>query len=57
MSERMRQILSNRYFDKLLQLPQRYFDDNLTGTIVSRLDRTITEVTHFAKSFANNFSP
>lgn len=55
MSERMRQILSNRYFDKLLQLPQRYFDDNLTGTIVSRLDRTITEVTHFAKSFANNF--
>lgn len=55
MSARMRQILSNRYFDKLLQLPQRYFDDNLTGTIVSRLDRTITEVTNFAKSFANSF--
>lgn len=55
MSERMRAILSSRYYDKLMQLPQRYFDNELTGTIVSRLDRTIMEVTNFVKSFANNF--
>ncbi|RRJ88357.1 ABC transporter ATP-binding protein [Gulosibacter macacae] len=55
MSARMREILSNRYYDKLLQLPQRYFDNELTGTIVSRLDRTITEVTQFVKMFANTF--
>ena len=55
MSARMRAILSNRYYDKLLQLPQRYFDNELTGTIVSRLDRTIAEVTQFAKAFANSF--
>ncbi|NLT25964.1 MAG: ABC transporter ATP-binding protein, partial [Microbacteriaceae bacterium] len=55
MSARMRATLSSRYYDHLLQLPQRYFDDELTGTIVSRLDRTITEVTQFVKSFANTF--
>ncbi|MFD2674657.1 ABC transporter ATP-binding protein [Gulosibacter bifidus] len=55
MSARMRATMSNRYYDKLLQLPQSYFDDELTGTIVSRLDRTITEVTHFIKAFSNNF--
>jgi ATP-binding cassette subfamily B protein len=55
MSERMRAILSSRYYEKLLQLPQRYFDDELTGTIVSRLDRTITQVADFVKSVSNNF--
>ncbi|WP_166984606.1 ABC transporter ATP-binding protein [Canibacter zhoujuaniae] len=54
MSMKMRHLLSSRYYDKLLQLPQRYFDNELTGAIVSRLDRTITEVTNFARMFANN---
>ncbi len=55
MSARMREILSTRYYEKLLSLPQRYFDNELTGRIVSRLNRSITEVTNFAKSFANSF--
>lgn len=54
MSAKMRSLLSTRYYRQLLQLPQRYFDDELTGTIVSRLDRTITEVTRFMQSFANS---
>lgn len=55
MSARMRTILSTRYYSKLLSLPQRYFDNELTGTIVSRLNRSITEVTSFAKAFSNSF--
>ncbi|OKL53135.1 iron ABC transporter ATP-binding protein [Bowdeniella nasicola] len=55
MAARMREILSNRYFAKLLDLPQRYFDNELTGRIVSRLNRSITEVTGFANAFSNNF--
>ncbi|MCW1069456.1 hypothetical protein OJ604_11675, partial [Streptococcus anginosus] len=31
MSQKMRSILSVRYFDKLLTLPQDYFDRELTG--------------------------
>ncbi|MGO3090204.1 MAG: ABC transporter ATP-binding protein [Galactobacter sp.] len=55
MSAKMRAILSSRYFDKLLRLPQRYYDGELTGTIVARLNRSITEVTNFMKSFSNTF--
>ncbi|WOP18320.1 ABC transporter ATP-binding protein [Raineyella sp. LH-20] len=55
MSARLRQILSVRYFEKLLGLPQRYFDDELSGTIIGRLSRSIAEVTTFLKSMANTF--
>lgn len=55
MSQKMRAILSVRYYEKLLTLPQGYFDSELTGTITSRLNRSIAEVINFAKSFANSF--
>lgn len=55
MATRMRQILSNRYFAKLLSLPQSYYDKQVTGTIISRLDRSILGLTQFLQSFANNF--
>ncbi len=55
MSQKMRAILSVRYYEKLLTLPQSYFDSELTGTITSRLNRSIAEVINFAKSFANSF--
>lgn len=57
MSARMRQILSTRYFAKLLSLPQSYFDNQVTGTIIARLDRSITSITQFLQSFSNNFFP
>ncbi|MEJ5998470.1 ABC transporter ATP-binding protein [Corynebacterium sp. H130] len=57
MSARMRQILSTRYFAKLLSLPQGYFDNQVTGTIIARLDRSITSITQFLQSFSNNFFP
>lgn len=54
---RMRHILSTRYFEKLLSLPQSYFDRELTGTIINRLSRNISETTQFLNMFANNFLP
>ncbi|PAT13646.1 ABC transporter ATP-binding protein [Corynebacterium hadale] len=57
MVARIRQIMSTRYFAKLLALPQRYFDNQVTGTIIARLDRSIANVTQFIQSFANNFLP
>ncbi|MFC7375722.1 MULTISPECIES: ABC transporter ATP-binding protein [unclassified Brachybacterium] len=56
MSNRMRTILSVRYYDKLLHLPQRWFDGEVTGTIVARLNRSITEITNFVKMMSNNFA-
>ncbi len=55
MSAKLRKQLSERYYEHLLSLPQSYYDNELTGTIINRLNRTITEVTQFLNMFANNF--
>ncbi|WP_257160482.1 ABC transporter ATP-binding protein [Corynebacterium cystitidis] len=57
MSMRLRQILSTRYFAKLLALPQRYFDGQITGTVIARLDRSIAGMTQFIQSASNSFLP
>ena len=57
MTVRLRAILSSRYYAKLLSLPQRYFDTQLTGTVISRLQRSISETTQFLQMFANSFFP
>ncbi|GAB3708624.1 ABC transporter ATP-binding protein [Mariniluteicoccus flavus] len=57
MAARLRSILSTRYYEKLLALPQRYFDSELSGTITGRLNRSINESTHFLQAMSNNFFP
>ncbi|MDK8550834.1 ABC transporter ATP-binding protein [Corynebacterium pseudodiphtheriticum] len=54
MSVRLRQILSTRYYAKLLALPQRFHDNQNTGAIIARLDRSIHAVTQFIQYFSNN---
>ncbi len=51
---RMQQQLSNQYYRHLLTLPQRYFDNELTGKIINRLNRAINDITQFVNFFANN---
>ncbi len=55
MAVKLKAQLSTRYFEHLLSLPQSYYDGELTGTIINRLNRAITEVTNFLNMFANNF--
>lgn len=55
MSARLKKQLSEQYYSHLLKLPQSYYDKELTGTIINRLNRTIFEVTQFMNMFANNF--
>jgi ATP-binding cassette subfamily B protein len=55
MAAKLRATLSGRYFAKLLSLPQRYFDGELTGTVINKLSRSITETTSFLNMFANSF--
>jgi ATP-binding cassette, subfamily B, bacterial len=57
MSARLRATLSARYFHHLLRLPQRYLDNEQTGTLIGRLNRSITEVAQFLNVFANNMLP
>lgn len=55
MAAKLRRILSERYYEHLLKLPQSYFDNELTGTIINRLNRSIYDVTQFMNMFTNNF--
>lgn len=55
MSAKLKKQLSERYYAHLLKLPQGYYDTELTGTIINRLNRTIFEVTQFMNMFANSF--
>lgn len=55
MSAKLNKILSNRYYEHLLQLPQHYFDTELSGKIINRLNRSIVQITNFMQMMSNNF--
>lgn len=54
-AQKLKRILSERYYEKLLSLPQAYYDKELTGTIVNRLTRGIDSITRFIQMMSNNF--
>lgn len=54
MAIKIRYQLSTMYYNHLLQLPQKYYDDETTGKIINRLSRAITEITRFMQFFSNN---
>ncbi len=55
MAAKLKKFLSIKYYEHLLELPQAYFDTEKTGTIINRLNRTISELTRFMNMLANNF--
>ncbi len=55
MAARLQRTLSRNYFEHLLTLPQQYFDTELSGKIINRLNRSITQITNFMQMFSNNF--
>jgi ATP-binding cassette subfamily B protein len=52
---KLNKILSERYFAHLMQLPQKYFDTELSGKIISRLNRSIVQIVNFIQMMTNNF--
>ncbi len=55
MAAKLQKILSDRYYQHLLTLPQRYFDTELSGKIINRLNRSINQLSSFLQMFSNNF--
>jgi len=55
MSTKLQRRLSGRYYEHLLSLPQRYFDTELSGKLINRLNRSINQITNFMQMFSNNF--
>ena len=55
LAAKLRRLLSGRYYQHILTLPQRYFDTELTGTIINRLNRGVQMLTDYMQMFSNNF--
>jgi ATP-binding cassette subfamily B protein len=55
MGAKLHKILAGRYFEHLTTLPQRYFDQELSGKIIGRLNRGTHQISQFVNMFANNF--
>lgn len=52
---RLQKILSENYYRHLMTLPQKYFDEEQTGKIIARLNRSIEQIVRFVHMMTNNF--
>lgn len=55
MAVKLKQSLQSRYYAHLLNLPQSYFDTELSGKIINRMNRGISQISNFAQMISNNF--
>ena len=55
LSIKVQRTMSERYYKHMLSLPQSYFDAALTGTIINRMSRGITQISGFMQTISNNF--
>ena len=52
---RLQTLLSQRYYDHLLELPLEFYDESMTGAITGRLERSIAGISQLVQAMANNF--
>jgi ATP-binding cassette, subfamily B, bacterial len=55
LSAKLQQLMSQRYYEHVLSLSQRYFDTELSGKIINRMNRGISQITNFMQMVSNNF--
>lgn len=55
MSWKLQHRLASRYYQHLLTLPQNFFDTELSGKIINRLNRSINQISNFMQMWSNNF--
>lgn len=54
---RLRKFLTEKFYDKVLRLPQSYFDSEVSGKILSQLSRGITTIHGFLNTSTNFILP
>lgn len=55
MGVKLNKLLGVKYYRHLLDLPQSYFDKELSGKLINRLNRSIQQVSSFMQMMSNNF--
>lgn len=56
-SGELRRFLTNRFYEKVLTLPQSFFDSQISGKIANQLSRGILTIKNFSGSATNFFLP
>lgn len=54
---RLKQFLTEKFYDKVLTLPQSYFDSEISGKIVNQLNRAIDTTLNFINGSTNFILP
>lgn len=54
---RLRKFLTEKFYDKVLTLPQAYFDSEVSGKIVNQLNRGIMSIYQFLNGASNFMAP
>src|SRR5438270_771488 len=55
LSIKLQRFMSERYYQHVLSLPQKYFDAELSGKIINRMNRGISQVANYIQVVSNNF--
>lgn len=55
MQARLQRVLSTKYYQHLLEMPQQFFDKELSGKLINRLNRSIAQISNFMQMWSNNF--
>ncbi len=55
LASKLQTLLSRRYYDHLLELPLEFYDNEITGRITGRLDRSIAGISELIQAMANSF--
>lgn len=55
MAQKLNTLLSQRYYAHLLMLPLEYYDNEITGRITGRLERSISSISELMQTLSNNF--
>ncbi|HUC89434.1 MAG TPA: ABC transporter ATP-binding protein [Patescibacteria group bacterium] len=55
MAAKLQRLLGLKYYEHLTTLPQSYFDTELSGKIINRMSRGISQISQFMQMMSNNF--
>jgi len=56
LSARINSLLSRRYYAHILNLPISYYDNEITGKITARLERSINTISNLMQAMVNNLA-
>ncbi len=56
MGIKLNSLLSRRYYEQLMRLPIGFYDNEVTGKITARLERSINSISQLMQNLANNFT-